>query len=88
MSKIKEVRSGEDFKVKLVNSSGSADLLVYVTERSHSAKDKDEVWCYVTSSQDKKIRFVSGGEDLKVFYVDRENQAKWKKTHRLQKRIG
>jgi len=89
MATIKEVKSSEEMKVKIVTSF--PDLAVYVTDKENEAKDKDEIWIFddKTNKPDKKIKFVTGFEDLKIQYVNSKNQAGWKnKSHKLQNRIG
>lgn len=89
MATIKEVKNGEDFKVKIVTSF--PDLYVYVTDKEKEAEGKDEIWFFdeKASKPDKKIEFVKSFEDLKIEYVKSKNQAKWRnKSHKLQNRIG
>ena len=89
MATIKEVKSSEDMKVKIVTSF--PDLKVFVTNKEYEAKDKDEVWFFdeKESRPDKKIKFVNSFEDIKIEYVKSKSQAGWKnKTHKLQNRIG
>lgn len=87
MAVIKEVKSFEDIKVKIVSSF--PDLYVYVTKNKSEAKGKDEIWFFDNNYVDKKVKIVTSFEDLKIQYVDRKSQAGWKnKSHKLQKRIG
>jgi len=89
MATIKEVKNGEDIKVKIVTSF--PDLYVYVTDKEREAEGKDEIWFFdeKTSKPDKEIKFVTSFEDLKIEYVKSKIQAKWRnKTHKLQHRIG
>jgi hypothetical protein len=64
MSLIKEVKSFEDFKVKIVTSF--PDLYVFVTKNKNEAKEKDEIWFFDNNFVDKKIKFVTSFEDLKI----------------------
>jgi hypothetical protein len=87
MAIVKEVKSFEDIKVKIVTSF--PDLLVYVTKNKSESKGKDGVWYFDTHFVEKKINFVKSFEDLKIMYVNNKNKAGWKnKTHKLQNRIG
>jgi hypothetical protein len=87
MASVKEVKSFEDIKVKIVTSF--PDLCVYVTNKKNESKGKDEIWFFDTHFEDKKIKFVKAFEDLKIQYVNNKNKAGWKnKAHRLQNRIG
>jgi len=88
MAIIKEVKSFEELKVKIVSSF--PDLKVFVTDKIAEAKGKDEIWYFdeKTSKPDKKIKFVSAFEDIKFEYVDSKNKAGWRnKNHKLQNRI-
>ena len=87
MAIIKEVKSFEDIKVKIVTSF--PDLFVYVTKNKNESKSKDCIWFFDTHFEDKKVKFVKSFEDLKIQYVDKKNKAGWKnKNHKLQNRIG
>jgi len=87
MAYIKEDKFGK-IKVQVVNNQAAADLLVYVTKNRSEAKDKDEIWYFGEKSGVTKIKFVDNFGDLKLFYVKSKSQAKWRKAHKLQKRIG
>jgi len=89
MATIKEVKSSEEIKVKIVTSF--PDLKVFVTDKEKDAEGKDEIWFFDDKSNkpDKKIKFVTAFEDLKIEYAKSKNDAGWKnKTHKLQNRIG
>jgi len=88
MAIIKEVKSFEEIKVKIVSSF--PDLRVFVTDKISESKGKDEIWYFddKASKPDKKIKFVTAFEDIKIEYVDSKNKAGWRnKTHKLQNRI-
>jgi ribonucleotide monophosphatase NagD (HAD superfamily) len=88
MANLQVVEHFEDIRVQIVDSQSQADLLVYVTKSETEAKGKDEIWCFVKHFPNCKIRFVTSNPDLKVLYVDRRSQAKWKKPHKLMKQIA
>jgi len=88
MAIIKEVKSFEEIKVKIVSSF--PDLKVFVTDKTSEAKGKDEIWYFdeKASKPDKKIKFVTAFEDIKIEYVDSKSKAGWRnKSHKLQNRI-
>lgn len=88
MATIKEVKSFEEIKVKIVTSF--PDLKVFVTDRKSEAKGKDEIWYFDESASkpDKKIKFVTAFEDIKIEYVNSKIKAGWRnKSHKLQNRI-
>jgi len=87
MASIKDDKFGK-IKVQIVNNKGQADLLVYVTKNKAEAKGKDEIWFFDERHGETSVKFVSSFADLKVFYVNNRGLAKWRKTHKLQKRIG
>lgn len=89
MAIIKDVKTFEDVKVKIVTSF--PDLLVYITKNKNQADGKDEVWYFETntSTPDVKIKFVRNFEDLKIQYVNNISKAGWKnKNHRLINRLN
>ena len=87
MATIKEDKSAM-LKVQLVNNQTQAELLVYVTKKDLEAKGKDEIWFFDDRKGKTSVKFVNNFGDLKVFYVKHKHQAKWRKPHKLQKRIG
>jgi len=86
MATIKEDNFGK-IKVEITNNKQSADIHVYVTKNKSEAKGKDFTWYFDEHFGKTKVRFVNHFGDLKVFYVDRKNEAKWNKPHKLQQRF-
>ena len=86
MAFIKE-KNNAKIKVEIVKEH-QADLLVYVTKKKHEAKGKDEIWHFDGQTANTEIKFVKNSSDIKVYYVNAIHKAKWRKPHRLQKRLG
>ena len=86
MATINEDNFGK-IKVELVKHKSSADLLVYITKTKSEAKGKDFIWFFDDKYGKTKVKFVKYSSDVKVFYVDRKNEAKWNKPHKLTGRF-
>ena len=85
MAKVQEVKSFADYKVQVLTTETTADLLVFVTERESEAKDKEEIWYMAKTSPNLKVAYVTSFPDLKICFVNTKSRAGWKnKKHKLQ----
>ncbi len=71
-----------DVKVFVAARESGADLVVYVTDRSHTAQGNKGIWFYTTSeyAADKKIYIVDDESqaEVKIFYTDKDYLAGWR----------